>query len=154
MRWSDLLDRLYDVVHKWHLHKLMRAPFYLLCPMQRLILNSLYQVRLILAHHVLLCLTIYYHYYLIGDFHWLLRFLRSVCGINDHIINSINDSIGGKTKWKKKKTRRECKSLHCNIQLHTENEKRPKWFGYLPITDPTLKSSLAARLSADPPPSK
>lgn len=115
---SNLLDRLYVVVYKWHLHKLMRAPLYLLCPMQRLILNSLYQVRLILAHHVLLCLTIYYHYYLIGDFHWLLRFLQ--CGIKcshhqqqqRHISNG-SISVSGR---KGEKTRRECKSLHCNIK--------------------------------------
>lgn len=86
----NLLDRMCLVVYKWHLYKPMRAPFYLLCPMQHLILNSLYQVQWILAHHVLLCLTIYYHYYLIGDCHWLLRFLQSVRHKSDHIISGIS----------------------------------------------------------------
>lgn len=40
----NLPGRLCVVAHKWHLHKQMRAPFYLLCPTQHSILNSLYRV--------------------------------------------------------------------------------------------------------------
>lgn len=72
----DLPGRLCVFVHKWHLRKQTRALFYLLCPTQHLALNSLCRLLLISVHRVLLCLTIYYHYYLIVDFHWLLKLLQ------------------------------------------------------------------------------